>query len=132
MSQKINQLFDEYLEIILLELPGFVQRYLDEIAVVVEDEPPLSLLRELGISPRNADLCGLHWGIPLTRRSVEHSGVLPDQIRLFRGPIKRLAREEGQGTFHQRLYEQIRVTLLHEIGHHVGMTEEDLRELGYG
>jgi len=54
---------------------------------------------------------------------------------LFRGPIMRLAREEAsesQGDFHEHLLEQIRITLLHEIGHHFGLDEDDLEALGYG
>jgi predicted Zn-dependent protease with MMP-like domain len=79
-------------------------------------------------------LCGLHWGVPLTQRSVESAAHLPDQIMLFRGPIMRLASVSSTGRTRRdrrELEGQIRITLLHEIGHHFGMNEEDLAELGY-
>jgi predicted Zn-dependent protease with MMP-like domain len=81
----------------------------------------------MDIDRRQSDLCGLHWGIPLTARSVEHSATFPDRMMLFRGPILRVA-----GRRRQDLEEQIRITLLHEIGHHFGLDEDDLAALGYG
>jgi len=85
------------------------------------------------------DLYGLHSGTALTERSVEAPPDLPDQIMLFRGPLFRLA---GPGaSLHptrrkrtkerETLREQVRITLLHEIGHHFGLDEEDLDRLGY-
>ncbi len=129
-----RRLFDTFLAGHIDRLPGHVARWLDEVPVVVEDEPTDELLRELGMDPDEDDLCGLHSGTALTDRSVEHSGVEPDHILLFRGPIMRLAgwslRHDTPAT-RAELKRQTRITLLHEIGHHFGLDEDDLAELGY-
>lgn len=117
------------LESILEELPEQVIAWLDEVPLIVEDEPDPNLLDELdqdGVRQGPFDLLGLHWGIALTERSVQHSGTLPDRIMIFRGPILRHVRSRRE------LRKQIRITVLHEIGHHFGLDEDDLRELGYG
>lgn len=119
--------FDSLLEAILDELPEQLHEMMEEVPLIVEDEPSRHVFEEMGLDPSSSDLCGLHWGIPLTKRSVEHSGNLPDRMMLFRGPIMRLAgRRRGE------LDSQIRITLLHEIGHHFGLDEDQLSELGYG
>ena len=122
-----RQSFDAILDRIMADLPAQLQDLIEQIPVIVDDEPPPEVLADLEIDTRRTDLCGLHWGIPLTNRSVEHSGVIPDQIHLYRGPIIRLCDRSTT-----ELEQQIRITLLHEIGHHFGLTEEDLDNLGYG
>jgi predicted Zn-dependent protease with MMP-like domain len=124
--------FDQILDRLVEELPAHIHHVIEEIPVIVDDEPDDDLLDEMGLDPSTSELCGLHWGIPLTRRSVEHSGVLPDQIHLFRGPIIRLASRGRRGPTLGNLERQIRITLLHEIGHHFGLDEADLAQLGYG
>ena len=119
--------FDSLLEAILDELPEHLHEMMEEVPLIVEDEPSRHVFDEMHLDPATSDLCGLHWGIPLTHRSVEQSGHLPDRMMLFRGPIMRLAgRQRGE------LENQIRITLLHEIGHHFGLDEDQLTELGYG
>lgn len=121
--------FDELLEKILGELPDYVSRMLEEIPVIVDDEPSNEILTRMGLKARlgESDLCGLHSGRPLNERSVLDGDAYPDTIRIFRGPIERTAgNEPGE------LENQIRITLLHEIGHHFGLEEDELEELGYG
>lgn len=115
------------------ELPEAIQARIEVVPVIVEDEPTPALLRELGMDPRRSELCGLHSGIALTNRSVEHHAPMPDQIMLFRGPIVRIVNrmKSGRPTIDD-LEQQIRITLLHEIGHHFGLDEDDLSRLGYG
>lgn len=133
LSDEERRLFDQLLEGLIDELPEQLHELLEEVPLIVEDEPSRTLLRELDMDPREADLCGLHWGVPLTDRSVEQSGTLPDRMMLFRGPIMRLARHHGRGgPWRDALQEQVRITLLHEIGHHFGLDEDDLDALGYG
>lgn len=142
-SERIQ--FDAILDAIIDELPDHYHELLDEIPVVVEDRPSIQLLEEMKIDSRISDLCGLHSGVPLTKRSVDHSGMLPDQIMLFREPIIRLAsaparvtrrfgsaREKAKRSARESLEFEIRVTLLHEMGHHFGLDEDELSELGYG
>ncbi len=128
--------FDALLDAIVAALPASLQQLLEQVPLVVEDEPAPQMLIKMGLDPRRTELCGLHWGTPLTRRSVEHGVRMPDQIMLFRGPIMRLARYSGNRSGRSQggdeLAEQIRITLLHEIGHHFGLDEDDLADLGYG
>lgn len=126
--------FDALVEDALEALPPRVRPLLDEVPLVVLDEPTPEMLRDLGIDPADADaldeLCGLHSGTAITERSIEHP-ELPDVIHLFRRGIVALAGGWDQEHADERIYEEVRITLLHEIGHHFGLSEEDLEELGY-
>ena len=130
MTPAQRDYFDRLLEAILETLPEHVLDLFEEVPLVVDDEPDASLLAELDMVDefgRPEELFGLHTGIPLTERSVEDHGRIPDDIRIFRGPLLRLA-----GHNERELSKQIRITLLHEIGHHFGLDEVDLDRLGYG
>lgn len=127
-------MFDELLEQVLGELPEHLHQLLEEVPLIVEDRPSSRLMDEMNLDPRRSDLCGLHWGIPLTQRSVHHSGSLPDRMMIFREPVMRLAWSRGSSRSSATLAElqrQIRITVLHEIGHHFGLDEDDLAALGY-
>ena len=128
MDAALRQRFDNLLEEVLGKLPEFLQEKLEEVPLVVEDTATAEHTRRTGLGPREI-LCGLYTGIPLTDRSVMHSGTLPDKIYIFRDGVIYAA--GGPGTSDRRLKRQIRITLLHEIGHHFGLDEQDLRELGY-
>lgn len=131
--ERFDELFEEALE----GLPPGIAALLDEIPVIVDDRPEPKLLEELArewgeeepVSPDG--LAGLHTGIALTERSVEHGEVLPTEIRLFREGIIALAGGWDQPEADDIVYEEIVITLLHEIGHHFGLDEEDLARLGY-
>lgn len=134
ISAEERAIFDEILEEVLAELPESIHRLLEEVPLIVEDRPSVKLLREMGLDPQRETLCGLHWGIPLTCRSVEHSGTLPDRMMIFREPIMEEAGfwdEISDEQAFQQLRRQIRLTVLHEIGHHFGLEEEELRRMGY-
>ncbi len=131
MNSKLRALFDRQLEQVLPELPAQVQALLDDVPLVVEDYPSRELMRRTGVRHRSA-LCGLYSGIPLTKRSVEDWGVPSDVIHIFRDGILYLARSPDGTIDDDELRQQIRVTILHELGHHHGMTEAELRELGFG
>ncbi len=126
--KKARRDFDAILEKAIAALPQEFAELLRELPVIVEDEPSAALLRDLNLTcPRGeSDLCGLYCGTPLTERSVFAPDLLPPQILIFRGPIRRLA-----GGDERELARQIRITLLHEIGHHAGLDDERLHELGY-
>lgn len=136
MRQRDRDRFDELLEGVLDALPERLRGLLDEVPVIVLDRPTREMLHELGI-PREEheaaakELCGLHTGTPRTERSLEESGALPDEIHLFREGIIALAGGWGTEGASRRVAEEIRVTLLHEIGHHFGLDEDDLEGLGY-
>jgi predicted Zn-dependent protease with MMP-like domain len=94
-------------------LPAGLRRAMSNVEVVVEDEPP-----------PGSRLLGLYEGIPLTERTSQYGGVLPDKITLFRGPLERLA-----GFDDERLRAQVRHTVWHEVAHHFGISDERLVEL---
>ena len=100
-------------------LPRELAELLDNVAVVVEDWPGPP------VSGEGRTLYGLYEGVPLTARGTSYSGALPDRISIFRGPLERDFPPE-------RLEEQVRVTVVHEVGHHFGFDEERLEELGWG
>jgi predicted Zn-dependent protease with MMP-like domain len=129
-----RQRFDALVEDAIQALPPRIRALLDEVPVVVLDEPDAAMLRSLGADahePGAADeICGLHTGTMLTERSVEHAD-LPTVIHLFRRGILSLAGGWDQPGAEDAIYEEVRVTLLHEIGHHFGLQEDDLERLGF-
>jgi predicted Zn-dependent protease with MMP-like domain len=116
--------FDRALRKALSELPPMFRDALSNVAVVVEDWPPDWLLDELDV-PQDDTLYGFYHGVPLPERSFQDSGNLPDKISVYRGPLE----EDFPGR--EELTREIRITLLHEIGHYFGMDEEELDRLGY-
>ena len=101
-------------------LPPEWGELLDNIAVVVEDEPSAEELRELGMDPDEGDeLLGLYQGTPLGERGFQYGG-LPDRVVIYRGPISRIARSRRE------VIEQVQETVLHELGHYFGLEEDDL------
>ncbi len=118
---------DEFGELVgraLDGLPNEFRRYLVNVVVEVEDLPDRRTVRKMGRGSLRG-LMGLYHGIPLTRRSVEHSGTLPDRITLYKQNI------EDVCATREEIIEQIRTTVLHEVGHHFGLDEDDLASVGF-
>jgi predicted Zn-dependent protease with MMP-like domain len=111
----------------LSELPQQFARFLEEVPVEIRDRPSPKLLRKLGMDQDDL-LLGLYQGPSLMDRSeVEGRGTPTlNHILIFQEDIELVSDNE------QDLIREIRTTVLHEIGHHFGMTERDLDELGYG
>jgi len=131
LSADRREQFDVLLEQVLAELPAGLRARFDEIPLVVEDRPSPQMLRKLGIEPGQI-LQGVHSGIPLTRRSVLHSGTMPTVITIYREGIM-TATADAQGRIaDEPLRHAIRTTILHELGHHFGLGEDELRRYGYG
>ncbi|MDO8689081.1 MAG: metallopeptidase family protein [Dehalococcoidia bacterium] len=103
----------------LRRLPGPIRDRLSNVALVVEEEPTPAQLAEAGVGP-GSTLLGLYTGIPLTERTTNYGMVLPDRIIIFRRPILEMCRTE------EELMDQVRRTVLHEIGHHFGLNEAEL------
>ena len=140
MNRTERDRFDALLEGVIDSLPRRIRELLDEAPLIVDDQPSPQLLKELGIDPSEENpLCGLHSGTPLTDRSVSQGDELPETIHLFRdgvldeaGGWERWQDDEGEWWGgEEQVREEIRITLLHEIGHHFGLDENDLTELGY-
>ena len=117
--------FMELVDSAVSDLPEEFARFLEEVPIEVRDLPTRSQQSRVR-GDRGGLLLGLYVGRPRTQRSVEDSGAMPDVIYLFQENIQSICNSEAQ------LVEQVRKTVLHEIGHHFGMTEEDLDALGYG
>ncbi|MFL5952951.1 MAG: metallopeptidase family protein [Gaiellaceae bacterium] len=94
-------------------LPPDLRERISNLEILVEDEPPAG-----------QRLLGLYQGVPLTRRTSNYSGALPDKITIYRGPLERL-----YGHDPALLGERIRHVVLHEVAHHFGISDERLVEL---
>jgi predicted Zn-dependent protease with MMP-like domain len=119
-----NEEFDAVVQNAIDELPEQFLEHLDEVLIDVMDVPDRDMLHEVRASKHG--LLGLYRGVPLPDRSVSQAIEMPARIILFKKNIERVCRGRDE------MIEQIRITLLHEIGHHFGFDEEDLEELGYG
>src|SRR5215212_7288961 len=131
ISPEIRQFFDEHVEFVLAELPQQVMDFMEKVPLVVEDYPSQEVMRRMRIR-HPSHLYGLYTGVPLIKRSVDQAPVMSDVIHIYRLGILGLARNRTGGFEEAKLRHQIRRTILHEYGHHVGLTERDLRRLGYG
>jgi predicted Zn-dependent protease with MMP-like domain len=131
MKAELRELFDTHLEVVLPELPQQVRDFMDEVPLVVEDYPSREVMRRMRVR-HPSHLCGLYTGIPLIHRSIDHWGTPSDVIHIYRLGILSQSRQRDGGIDEAELRNQIRRTILHEYGHHVGLTERDLRKLGYG
>lgn len=117
--------FAELVERALADVPPAFEPYLEEVAIEIRDRPTRKQLRSVGLT-NDQLLLGLYHGRPRDQRSVLDSGVMPDVIYIFQEDVEDACKDEAD------LVEQVRITVLHEIGHHFGMDEDDLDELGYG
>ena len=105
--------FDEHVRGALDSLPPNIASALRNVAVVVEDE-----------NPEDPDLFGLYHGVPLPERG-DGVGLLPDKISIYRIPLEESFPDPDE------LREEIRITVLHELGHYFGLDEDRIAELGY-
>ncbi|MBC7258241.1 MAG: metallopeptidase family protein [Chloroflexi bacterium] len=115
--------FDELVVQALESLPDEIRDKLDNVAVMVEDYPTRAQLRAGGVR-RGMLLFGLYEGVPLTGRTSGYNMVMPDRITLFREPILMACRTT------EEVRKTIAHTVLHEIAHHFGISDERLREIG--
>ncbi len=106
--------FEDLVAKALDDLPRWVHERLENVDVIIEDHPP----------PGRRHLLGLYEGIPLTERGTGYSGVLPDRITLFRPALEEAATSEDD------LKALIRHTVVHEVAHFFGISDERLNELG--
>jgi len=105
--------FEELVSEALDGLPPRLGRMMRNVAVTVEHDggPP--------------GLLGLYQGVPLTRRTTHYSGVLPDRITIYRPAICAICRTDAE------VVDQVRRTVVHEVGHHFGIGDQRLHELGW-
>ena len=114
--------FTRLVEEALQEIP---QRFRDEmrnVAVVVEDEPPIQLLEEMEIDPEDT-LFGLYQGTPLPERGWAYGNTLPDRISIYQLPIEEACEDDDE------IRDCVAETVIHEFGHYFGMSEEEIEEI---
>jgi predicted Zn-dependent protease with MMP-like domain len=121
--------FEDLVAEALDDLPPFFQAHMNNVAVLVETWPSRRTLREMRV-PDDETLLGLYRGIPLTERTQGYNLVPPDTITLYQGPIERAAAGWDEGTYLERVREEVRHTVIHEIAHHFGIDDDRLVELG--
>lgn len=135
VEQARRQRFERIVIRALDGLPAEVAAMLDNVEVIVEDEPTAEQLalgrgypepRESAGSDAEETLFGLYEGVPLTRRGSDYHLVPPDRITIFRGPLERASRSP------QSIAREVRITVMHELGHHLGFEESGLESLGLG
>lgn len=131
VDKKLRDLFDCHLEEVLVKLPPSVHALLAEVPLHVEDYPSQQVIEELGLT-KESNLCGVYSGVPLDQRTIDDRPGPPDVVTIYREGIIRLAAGGTEGLLSEELRRQIRITLLHELGHHHGFSEDDLEDLGYG
>ncbi len=131
MNPQRRRRFDEQFEWVLERMPPLIHRLIEKVPLHVEDYPSDEVMERIGVGYIDA-LCGLYTGIPLGEKSVWHSGTMPDVVTIYREGILSAAADRNGRITTDSLREQIRITILHELGHHHGMNEDDLRKLGYG
>jgi predicted Zn-dependent protease with MMP-like domain len=110
---------------VLDTLPRRFRRQLRNLEIVVEDRADTEVMLSVGLNPRRDTLYGLYQGIPLPERSSFYLPILPDKITIFSQPLLRDFPDP------EKLREQIRTTVLHEIAHYFGMDDDEIDKLGY-
>ena len=101
-------------------LPSEVAAFLENVVVVVEDEPTEEDLVEAGLDPETDTLFGIYQGLALPDRGGSYGNVLPDRIVIYRRPLLQECEDRSE------LIREIQDTVVHEIGHYFGLGEEDL------
>jgi len=131
VNPRTRRRFDEQLDRVLERMPPLIHELIEKVPLHVEDYPSDEVMDRLDVEYID-DLCGLYTGIPIGEKSVTHSGTLPDVVTIYReGILSAAADRQGRINIH-RLREQIRITILHELAHYHGLSEEELKRMGYG
>ena len=114
--------FSRFVQQALETIPRRFRDHLKNVAVLVEDEPSTELLRDMEIEPPDT-LFGLYHGTPLTSRPWDFGNALPDRITIYQGPIEDACETEDE------VVATIGETLIHEVGHFFGLSEDELEEI---
>ena len=107
------------------EIPEPFRSHLENVEVVVEDEPSRELLREMGLDPRRDKIYGLYEGVPVDERALGDALLLPDRIAIYYRPLVHDFRTPGA------IQREIRKTIIHEVGHVFGLDDDEIEAEGY-
>jgi len=114
--------FSKLVEEALQDIPRRFRDQIANVAIVVEDEPSAEVLADVGIEPPDS-LYGLYHGTPLPDRSWGHGNALPDRVSLYQRPI------EADAEDHEDVVVCIAETLIHELGHYFGLSEDEIEAI---
>ena len=114
--------FERLVEEALKEIPRRFRRAMQNVVVVVEDEPSADLLEEMEVEDGDT-LFGLYQGTPLPERSWGYGNALPDRISIYQIPIEEACEDE------EAIRDCVAETVIHEFGHYFGMSEEQIEEI---
>ena len=117
--------FEDAVEKALEMVPEMFRAQLDNMTIAVEDLPSQDLMQEMDMAP-DETLFGVFTGVPVTERSVTEPPLYPDVIIIFQEPLMAACRSL------EELEQEIAITVVHELAHFLGLSEEQLEELGYG
>lgn len=118
-----RRLFEGFVKEAVDSLPEEMKKELENIALLVEDEPPEDWEEEMG---QGGELLGLYQGVSKKERGFWYGNVLPDCIIIYQKPLERLSATR------EDLRENVRQTVIHEVGHYFGLDEEQLQNLEKG
>jgi predicted Zn-dependent protease with MMP-like domain len=132
IDREESERFEELVEEALANLPPVWAERMENIDVAVEAWPSPDVLEAVGLG-ENDDLLGYYHGVPQTERSTSYGAVLPDRIEIYREPTldEADATCPADGDFEATVRDIIRTTVLHEIGHHFGLSDDDLKRLNF-
>jgi predicted Zn-dependent protease with MMP-like domain len=119
-----NKEFDRIVKASIARIPEEIRRHLENILIAVQKRPDPEMLTEMGYPP-DEPLLGLYWGVPLNERTLGEPPLYPDTIYIFKEPLEEMCVTRAE------LEEEIEITVVHEVAHFLGMSEERLAELGY-
>src|SRR5262245_16492876 len=117
--------FERLLDQAIRELPGEFREKLENVAVIVEDYPSEELMEQMELDPDDT-LFGLYEGVPLTERGYFEQPTHPDRILIFQRAIEDECDDDPE-----EIKEELKITLVHEVAHFFGLSDEYLEELGY-
>ena len=117
--------FDLAVEQALERIPEEFLRHIEEVTILVEEEPSEEVLADLGV-PAGDTLFGAYFGVPVGEKSVFDTAIEPDVIVIYKRPL------EAYCETLEELTEEIEITVVHEVAHHFGIDEEALARYGYG
>jgi len=124
MPRLSSKEFDRAVEQALDRIPEAFLRHIEEVTILVEEEPSAEVLTDLDV-PEGETLFGAYFGVPAGEKSVFDSTIEPDLIVIYRRPL------EAYCETLEELIEEIEITVVHEVAHHFGIEDEDLARYGY-
>jgi predicted Zn-dependent protease with MMP-like domain len=122
MSHMTRERFTRLVEEALQEIPPVFRDAMQNVAVVVEDEPSSELVEQMDLEPGDS-LFGLYHGIPLTERNSHYGNTLPDRISIYQFPIEDACEDD------EDIRQCVAETVIHEFGHYFGLSEEEIEEI---